>query len=531
MIDPTSLQSSSQCTRCAASCGRATGRLCAARRRFSRFACVLVIGTIMGGTLTLSTGCQSFGQNKAGLFSAFRKSDVQAEDPLLAQSPSHDEEASNRRSIFRWLRKSKETELRPTPREAMEEYDVAHDLFLEERYDDAQDAFKAISKKYENTPIVEDCQFMMAECEFGQKKYSWAQDGYEKLLEKYPSSRHLDTCTRRLFSIAQIWLNDPSFASRSELQQVDLEDKIVSPLPATEPKTVSEWPIIPNLFDRSRPVFDTPGRALEALRNIWIHDPTGPLADDALMLSASYYLRKGDYQEADRMLTLLREEYPKSPHLEDAFMIGSHVKLMSYQGANYDKRHLEDAEQLKKATLKLFPNDVDKGRLEEELKKIDHAKALREWESVQYYMRKNLPHSAAVHCKILIEKFPETEFAERAYDLLTELGPKADPPDLRPKKSFWSFRPLHHPADEDAEMARIAEGETTTDETENATDESAEDEDSGVTDADASSEESDPAQEDGVIEIEESDRPGLRRMTPAEAGRVNLHDIPENTDE
>ncbi len=519
MIDPTSRQSSSQWTACAAPCGHASGRVCAAMPRHTRFAWSLVVGTILYGMLFLNTGCQSLGHKGGGLFSSFRKSDAESDDPRLAQSPSDDD--SNRRSIFRWLHKSKETELRPTPREAMEEYDVAHDLFLEERYDDAHAAFKAISKKYDNTPIVEDCQFMMAECLFGQKKYSWAQDGYEKLLEKYPSSRHLDTCTRRLFSIAQIWLNDPAFASRNELQQVNLEDKIVAPLPATEPRTISEWPIIPNLLDRSRPVFDTPGRALEALRNIWIHDPTGPLADDALMLSASYYLRKGDYQEADRMLTLLREEYPKSPHLEDAFMIGSHVKLMSYQGANYDKRNLDDAEQLKKATLKLFPNDVDKGRLEAELKKIDHAKALREWESVQYYMRKNLPHSAAVHCKILIEKFPDSEFAERAYDLLIELGPKANPPDLRPKKSFWSFKPFHRPTDENDEQTQLSDDDATADasESENAGTESTDDDAESVSD------------EDNATEIERADRPGMRRMTPAEADRVNLQEVPENSDE
>src|SRR5690606_10634147 len=114
-------------------------------------------------------------------------------------------------------------------------------------------------------------------------------------------------------------------------------------------------PILPNFHDRKRPVFDTNGRALQALKSVWLKDPTGPLADDALMLAASHYVRKGDYIEADHHYTLLREQFPKSPHLQTAFVVGSHVKLMSYQGAPYDGKNLDDAESLKESTLRLFP--------------------------------------------------------------------------------------------------------------------------------------------------------------------------------
>src|SRR5690606_41681136 len=56
--------------------------------------------------------------------------------------------------------------------------------------------------------------------------------------------------------------------------------------------------------------------AIQSLKTIWMNDPTGPLADDALMLTATYYLRKGDFLEADHFFTILREEFPKSPHLQ-----------------------------------------------------------------------------------------------------------------------------------------------------------------------------------------------------------------------
>ncbi|MDF1744853.1 MAG: outer membrane protein assembly factor BamD, partial [Gimesia sp.] len=209
----------------------------------------------------------------------------------------------------------------------------------------------------------------------------------------------------------------------SEIQQVNLEEpgSEKPEIPSDGKQRKSRWALLPNLFDRSRPVFDTENRALEALKSIWLHDPTGPLADDSLMLTASHYLKVGRYMDADRTFTLLREEYPKSPHLKDAFMLGTHVKLMSYQGPQYDATVLSDAGNLKETTIRLFP-ESERMRLKEELKKIEQAKAKRDWETVQYWMRRSKPKSAAIYCNLLIENHPTSTFANQARELLADLG-------------------------------------------------------------------------------------------------------------
>src|SRR5690606_36655428 len=117
---------------------------------------------------------------------------------------------------------------------------------------------------------------------------------YDRLMKEYPSTRYLDRSTRRLFTIARTWLHFPEPVRASDVQQVDFENPQASPPPpptstADLPHSV---PIVPNLWDRTRPVFDTQGRAIQALKSIWLNDPTGPLAADALMLAASHYLRK-----------------------------------------------------------------------------------------------------------------------------------------------------------------------------------------------------------------------------------------------
>lgn len=50
------------------------------------------------------------------------------------------------------------------------------------------------------------------------------------------------------------------------------------------------------------------------------------------------------------------------------------MKLMSYQGPAYDVKSLEEAEQLKEATLRLYGDTGDKERLKEELAKIEDQK-------------------------------------------------------------------------------------------------------------------------------------------------------------
>ncbi len=40
--------------------------------------------------------------------------------------------------------------------------------------------------------------------------------------------------------------------------------------------------------------------------------------------------------EADHLYELLRKEFPKSQHVENAYVLGAYVKLMEYQGPEYD---------------------------------------------------------------------------------------------------------------------------------------------------------------------------------------------------
>ncbi|MCA9081033.1 MAG: tetratricopeptide repeat protein [Planctomycetaceae bacterium] len=348
-----------------------------------------------------------------------------------------------------WEKRREEIQAGPNSQMSadLDRFDAAVALYNEQRYAEAEDAFKKLAKDRRHTyesfgarwrnwwgvdevdrydpysnygdPIEEDALFMLGQSQYALRHYPAAQDSYDDLLNRYPSTRHLDQVTRQLFRIARYWLDFPETVGDQGDAAVELTSA-ESKARAKPPSGRKQLAVIPNLTDRSNPVFDSYGRGLQALRSIWLHDATGPLADDALMLSANHNLRTGNYVEAARLYKLLREQYPDSQHFKDAFVLGSHVTLASYQGPEYDSQALEEARELKVAALQLF-GDLDpeqRQRLQEEVNRLQRAEEARLWDVVEYYQTKGIPEAVTLHCNLILNRYPDSPYAERARETL-----------------------------------------------------------------------------------------------------------------
>ena len=130
------------------------------------------------------------------------------------------------------------------------------------------------------------------------------------------------------------------------------------------------------------PLFDTLGRAMKVYENIRLNDPTGPLADDAIMATANSYFRRGRYNDADYQYDLLRKEYPRSDHQFNAHVLGLQCKLRKYQGPDYDGTPLEEAKQLVKQQQMQFAGELDRDqrqRLAEIDAQVNRQLATREY--------------------------------------------------------------------------------------------------------------------------------------------------------
>lgn len=280
----------------------------------------------------------------------------------------------------------------------------------------------ALQASYYDNPLVEDSLFMLAESRYKQEKLPGAESVYIQLLQQYPNTRHLDKSTERLFDIAMTWMDFKTTTS-DEVKVASHSDTGRASKPEVVSNSDYERPSFFNMFDGKRPWTDTEGRALEALKAIWMNDPTGPLADDALMLTASHYLRVGRHAEASETFRMLREEFPDSPHLKDAYVLGSYVTQASYQGAAYEDRSLIESRELKTRALTMFRDlsPEERKRLEEEVYRVDDAAVAREFERSLYYLNKGNFEAVEMYCNYIINKYPQSKYAGKARGLLAKL--------------------------------------------------------------------------------------------------------------
>jgi outer membrane protein assembly factor BamD (BamD/ComL family) len=317
--------------------------------------------------------------------------------------------------------------LGPDEAEARSLYAEGEELFRNERYGPAGKKFKAAIARWPDSQLEQDAMFQLAESQFFAKKYSAAVDAYDALLAKYPNSPHLDKTITRQFSIARYW------------EQYHQHDP--------------DWVTTPNMFDKTRPLFDTIGHSVRVYDNIRLNDPTGPLADDAIMATANSYFLRGRYNDADYHYELLRTEYPRSEHQFEAHLLGLQCKLRKYQGPDYDGLPLEEAERLVKQLRTQFYGELDKDqqkRLAEVSGQLSREQAGRDYHMAQHFERTGYNRAAKFYYDGLVRRYPQTELATKARERLAALVDAPDEPDV-PLESVVNLFP------ENAERTSIAQ--------------------------------------------------------------------------
>ncbi|MDR0871737.1 MAG: tetratricopeptide repeat protein [Planctomycetaceae bacterium] len=273
---------------------------------------------------------------------------------------------------------------------------------------EAAKEFTEAAKRFPDSVLEEDALHLAGECYYFGDDYPRAFKAYQKLLIKYQHSKHLDNDVRRVFKIARFW---------------EQEDR--------------RGVLSVNVTNKERPAFDTFGYSKKAYETIFINDPNGPVSDDAVMALATAYLIKGRYQGDDNYnhaayyYKYLRENYPLSKHLTKAHENELIARTNAYMGAEHNGKTLDEAGKLADVTLKQFGGELDTEAKEEilELKEdVIIKQAEREWTMGQFYDKKQYYGSAKVYYEKLLDKYPQTTYAEKARVRLEQIKNKPDQP-------------------------------------------------------------------------------------------------------
>jgi len=318
----------------------------------------------------------------------------------------------------------------PVARRALTEGDA---LFRERKYAEAIPKYKAAIDRWPDSVIEEDALWQLAECWFFTDKYPKAEDCYDELVKKYANSRYLDRVAQRQFVIAQYW--------------IAIDQKHHIPL------------LVPNLVDRSRPLFDTKGRALKAYDHVRINDPRGPLADDSIMAQANAHFVDRQWLDADYFYGLLRTEYPDSDFLLEAHLLGLQSKLRAYQGAGYEGGVLNEAEILADQILVQFPDQLDaeeQVRVEKNRAEIAAQQAQRHWNRAEFYAKGKHFTSARIYYALIARDYPKTQLAQASREKLNLI---ADKPDVSDDPLPMLTRILNPDSLKEAELDAMAEAD------------------------------------------------------------------------
>jgi outer membrane protein assembly factor BamD (BamD/ComL family) len=183
----------------------------------------------------------------------------------------------------------------------------APELFRLGRFAEAEPQFAWIAAVRRGTTWGERAQYHLAECQYQQKRYFAALSSFERLHTEYPATGYIDDVVRREYEIGQLWMT-----------QLDQQTPANKKLP---------WFA---RIDGRLPLFGTRKFALEALEHVRHNDPTGPLADDAAVEIADYYMKRNEFDTAAQYYALILAEYPKSPRCLYARRAAFHARIRSF---------------------------------------------------------------------------------------------------------------------------------------------------------------------------------------------------------
>jgi outer membrane protein assembly factor BamD (BamD/ComL family) len=297
--------------------------------------------------------------------------------------------------------------LGPSEKYARQQFEDGEKLFEAKEYDKAAKLFAKAVNYWPDSTLEEDALFLEAESNFFADRYSTADDLYGQLIKKYTNSRYLDKTTARQFAIARYWQETDELHHR--------------------------WTLVPNFTDRTQPLFDTGGHAINSYNTVRVNDPRGQLADAAIMAEANIYFKAHRWEDADYYYNLLRTDYPKSKYQLDAHLLGLQCKFRKYQGPGYNGKPLEEADQLIDQLLVQFPTELgdERERIVRYKAEVKAQRATRDIHLAQYFDNGAHYRAAKIYYAQVVKDYPQTQFAEQAKTRLASLQGLPDNPPNR----------------------------------------------------------------------------------------------------
>jgi outer membrane protein assembly factor BamD (BamD/ComL family) len=310
-----------------------------------------------------------------------------------------------------------EPEAKPAEGTAAANLAGGHVLYRDGKFSEAERIFHRIAENTKNPPpIGEEARYYEAECLRRQARYPKAADTYARMLTDFPSGAFREQAVQHIFEIANYWLDD----TRREMEE------------SKEQREGKRWIVWPEFelvhLEKTKPLLDEEGRALEKLEQVRYNDMTGPLADRALFLAGSVKFFRREYKEAAFLYKQLVEMHKNSPLVEQALELAILSMQLSTGGPAYDGRQVAEARKLVDTALRNYPEFAHKKNefLNRQLFSITMQQAAKDYEIAEFYRRTGHPCSAYFYYEIVRRRYPGTKYSDLATQQIEELRGKLE---------------------------------------------------------------------------------------------------------
>jgi len=259
----------------------------------------------------------------------------------------------------------------------------------------AEKRFRDLIDDYPQSRYREQAMWLRAESLFSRQRYYEAYEQYEDLIEQYAGSARYQDALNREVEIAELYFG----------------------------------PVRRRVL--GIPLMSGEDEAVEILRRVYEHQPTGQLADDVILRIADHHWSKHRWVEAEESYDKYCREYPNGEAVRHAELRRALCGIRQCEGPKYCTTTLRlAADRLRQYQTK-YPEEAARNDVPALIDRLTQMQAQSMYEVAARYRRAGKPCAAAFYAERLRERYPNSPWSEKAAEFLaptTGFGMSPTPP-------------------------------------------------------------------------------------------------------
>lgn len=271
-----------------------------------------------------------------------------------------------------------------------EHYDLGYQELYNNNWGKALIHFMVIIYHYDDSPFYNDSIFYSGICYYFKADFDLANRQFDRYLALSGKLKHFEKVFEFKYQIANHF-------SQGNKKHVFGKQKLPKWLPAKKDAL--------SLYDE----------IIAAL-------PGKDIAAEALFSKAQLLFRKKEHRESIEALQTVYRRFPKHPLAAESYLLISKIYLSQSRVEAQNPDLIALAQINLQRFLKSFPSDERIDEAEANLLSMKEVYAQSLYDTGRFYERKKKPYASAIYYQDTIQKYPETEAANKSRDRLAHLN-------------------------------------------------------------------------------------------------------------